>query len=86
METHFQKTAGLLGNPHLYSTASVCRIDAESAAVEEALYDEAAQYREDIARSMGSSRTDEYPENDLAFEALEQQKEQEPIPEQGAGM
>lgn len=52
METHFQKTAGLLGNPHLYSTSSVCRIDAESDEMDEALYDEAAQYRGDFARSM----------------------------------
>lgn len=65
MGIHFQKMAGLLGNPHLYSTVLVCLIDAESDEVEEALYDEAAQYREDIARSMESFQTDEYPQNNL---------------------
>lgn len=65
MGINYEKMAGLLGNPHLYSTVHVCLIDAESDEVEEALYDEAAQYREDIARSMESFRTDEYPENNL---------------------
>ena len=65
MELYYESMAGLLSDPCLYSTIRVCRVDPETDETVEALYDEAAQYREVIARRLDTFHTDEYPANDL---------------------
>lgn len=65
MGIYYQRMAGLLKNPRLYSTVHVVLVDAETNEVTESLYDEAAEYQADIAREMASFRTTEYPTNNL---------------------
>ena len=56
--------SGLFQNPRLYSTVRVCLLD-DDLNVEEALYEEAAQYCEDVANELKNFRTKEYPDNNL---------------------
>ena len=65
MELYYEAMAGLLSSPHLFSTICVCRVDPETNETVEALYDEAAQYCEVIARSLDIFHTDEYSANNL---------------------
>ena len=65
MMIHCIPMSGLIENPKLYSSVQVSLIDEASGFVQEALYDEAACYAQDIAQAMEDLRTEKYPTNDL---------------------
>lgn len=64
MDKYNENMSGLIDNPRLYSTVHVCLLD-KNFDVAEALYGEAAEYRENINNAITDFLTQDYPTNDL---------------------
>lgn len=62
---HCIPMSGLIENPKLYSTIRVSLMEKEGGEVDEALYDYAACYEQDIAQAMKDFHTEQYPSTDL---------------------